>query len=39
MMLRLPAHEITREREYQRIHRTPGDQDSEVKTNAGMQIK
>jgi hypothetical protein len=39
MMLRLPTHEVTREREQDRIHRSPGDQDSEVEADAGMQIE
>jgi len=39
MMLRLPTHEVTREWKYQRVHSAPGDQNSKVDADAGMQIE
>lgn len=39
VVLRLPAHEVTREREQQSVHRAPSDQDSKVETDARVQVK
>ena len=39
MMLRLPTHEVAREREHQSIHRPPSDQNSKVEADAGVQVE